>query len=86
MKCACCGRNRKLFESFEELAEGTAVCADCSDYMYRIYDAVTEKNEEDYELQVRAIYALIEAHKSSAAFAEWFQNDFMKRNPFPQEK
>ncbi len=86
MKCACCGRNRKLFESFEELAEGMAVCVDCSDVMYRIYDAVTEKNEEDYELQTSAIYTLIGDRKSSAAFVEWFQNDFMKRNPFPQKE
>lgn len=47
MKCACCGRKKKLFESFENLGKGGEVCEDCSDIMYRIHDAVTEQQKEE---------------------------------------
>lgn len=80
MKCACCGRRKKLGESFEDLGKGGAVCVDCSDLMYRIHDAYVEKEEEEYERQVEAVCAFIKNAKASDAFAAWFENDFMKRN------
>ncbi len=82
MKCACCGRKKKLFESFENLGKGGEVCEDCSDIMYRIHDAVTEQQKEEYNLHVESVNAYIEKKKSTADFADWFRNDFMKRNIF----
>lgn len=83
MRCACCGRKKKLFESFENLGKGGAVCVDCSDIMYRIHDALIEKQKEEYDLQVKAVNTYIKQKKASADFAKWFEDDFMKRNAFP---
>lgn len=82
MRCACCGRKNKLFESFENLDKGGEVCADCSDILYRIHDAVTERQKEEYDLQVKAIDTYIKKAKASNDFAKWFEDDFMKRNAF----
>lgn len=82
MRCACCGRKKKLFESFENLGRGGEVCEECSDIMYRIHDAVTEQQKEEYNLHVKSVNAYIEKKKSTADFADWFRNDFMKRNIF----
>lgn len=82
MKCACCGRKKKLFESFENLGEGGEVCETCSDIMYRIHDAITERQKEEYDLYVKSVRSYIEKKKSSANFANWFERDFMKRSVF----
>lgn len=86
MKCACCGRKKKLLESFENLGRGGEVCEDCSDIMYRIHDAVTEQKEEEYDLRVKSVSKYIDEKKASAAFAKWFVDDFMKRNIFTEIK
>lgn len=83
MRCACCGRKKKLFESFENLGKGGAVCVDCSDIMYRIHDALIEKQKEEYDLQVKAVNNYIQQRKASVDFVKWFEDDFMKRNAFP---
>ena len=83
MQCACCGRKKKLFESFENLGKGGDVCSDCSDIMYRIHDAVTEEQKEEYASLVKAVNTYIELKKASVDFAEWFKADFMKRHVFP---
>ena len=49
MRCSCCGRKKKMFESFENIGKGGYICVDCSDILYRIHDAVTEKQKEEYE-------------------------------------
>ncbi|MBD5401201.1 hypothetical protein HDR58_00140 [bacterium] len=84
MRCACCGRKKKVFESFENLGEGGEVCVDCSDIMYRIHDAVAEERKEEYDLQVKAVKIYLEQKKASADFTRWFEDDFMKRNAFPR--
>ena len=86
MKCACCGRKKKLLESFENLGEGGDVCVDCSDIMYRIHDAYTEKNRDEHKIQVKKIEKYFEKKKASDAFIKWFMDDFMKRNTIPEEK
>lgn len=83
MRCTCCGRKKKLFESFENLGKGGAVCVDCSDIMYRIHDAFIEKQKEEYDLQVKAVNNYIQQRKASVDFVKWFEDDFMKRNAFP---
>ena len=80
MKCACCGRKKKLFESFENIGAGGDVCVDCSDIMYRIHDAFTSQNKEEYDLRVNSINELINKKKSTEGFIKWFKDDFMKRN------
>lgn len=85
MKCICCGRKKKLFESFENLGNVGAVCAECSDIIYRIHDAVTYVQREEYDFQVKSIRAFVERGKASADFKKWFEEDFIKRNAFPND-
>ena len=80
MKCSCCGRKKKLFESFENIGKGGNVCVDCSDILYRIHDAVSEKQMEEYQLRIEEVNGYIKKNKNSETFKVWFENDFIKRN------
>lgn len=82
MKCSCCGRKKRLMESFENLGDGGNVCVDCSDIIYKIHDGVTEKKKDIYETSVKSINKYIDKKQASKEFAEWFKNNFMKRNEF----
>lgn len=82
MKCACCGRKKKIMESFENLGDGGDVCVECSDIMYKIHDAVTEKQNEVYKSLVAEINEYITKKKSTKEFQEWFLNNYLKRNNF----
>ena len=86
MKCACCGRKKKLLESLENIGKGGSVCVDCSDILYRIHDAVTEKNVEEYVLRRKSIEDFVQKKKATEAFKVWFDEDFTKRNPMPEKK
>lgn len=82
MKCSCCGRKKKLMESFENLGEGGDVCVDCSDLLYRIHDAVSEKQKEVYYKSVKSINEYIDKKKASEEFEKWFKDNYLKRNIF----
>ena len=55
---------------------------DCSDILYRIHDAVTEKQKEEYDAKVYSVKDYFKAKKSTGEFEKWFSNDFIKRNAF----
>lgn len=80
MKCSCCGKKRRLFESFENIGAGGAVCVRCSDILYRIHDAKTDNQKEEYNLKLNEVNKYIGQGKASSEFKIWFLNDFMKRN------
>jgi hypothetical protein len=80
MRCSCCGKRKRLLGVFENLGKGGDVCLECSDILYRIQYAFTEKNKEEYDRYVHEIEGKDE--KASADFKNWFKNDFMKRNAF----
>ena len=82
MKCSCCGRKKKLFESFENIGKGREVCVDCSDILYRIHDAVSEKNSEEYDANKKKIEAFF-SKQASKEFKDWFKNDYLIRNKRP---
>ena len=86
MKCACCGRKKKLLESFENIGKGGSVCVDCSDILYRIHDAVTEKNIEEYKIRKKSIDDMVQKKKATEDFKAWFDTDFIKRNSMPENK
>lgn len=86
MKCACCGRKKKLLESFENIGKGGSVCVECSDILYRIHDAVTEKNIEEYKIRKKSIEDMIHKKKATEDFKVWFDMDFIKRNQMPDSK
>ena len=79
-KCSCCGRKKKFLESFEDIGKGGAVCVECSDLLYRIHDAKSEKNVAEYNQRVNDVKKYIGQGKVSNEFKEWFINDFLKRN------
>ena len=79
MTCTCCGRKKKILESFENIGSGGDICVDCSDILYRIHDAYTEENRDEYDRNVESVLKFKEK-KSSAEFTKWFEQDFMKRN------
>ena len=52
MKCDCCGRKKRLFESFAEVAaDGVSLhlCAECNDLLYKLRDAASEDDEKMFE-------------------------------------
>ena len=67
-------------ESFENLGEGGDVCVDCSDLLYRIHDAVSEKQKEVYDKSVKSINGYIDKKKASEEFGKWFKDNYLKRN------
>ena len=68
MKCACCSKKKKLFESFEELEKDVSICVDCSKVLYKYQDAVKEKNTEE----TKKFLDEINAKKQDKKFVEWF--------------
>lgn len=69
-----------MLESFEEIGKGGSICVECSDILYRIHDAVTEKDKMTYDEQVSLIKSNMKKNKLAAEFEKWFTDDFMKRN------
>lgn len=68
MKCACCGKKKKLLESFEELEKDINICVECSKILYKYQDAVKEKNAEEAD----KLLGEIKGKKSEKSFVEWF--------------
>ena len=85
MKCACCGRKKRLFESFENLGKDLDVCVDCSDMMYRIQDAYKDNNKTEFDAQVKELKTYSERKKATQIFEKWFEEDFLKRFEFKNE-
>ena len=49
MKCSCCGRRKRVFESFENidyLNNKMNICGSCSGLVYAIRGAIREKDEK----------------------------------------
>ena len=70
MKCSCCGKKKKLLESFEELEKDINICVDCSKVLYKYQDAIKEKNAEEAD----KLLDEIKGKKSEKSFVEWFCN------------
>ena len=68
MKCSCCGKKKKLLESFEELEKDINICVDCSKVLYKYQDAIKEKNVEEAD----KLLDEIKGKKSEKTFVEWF--------------
>ncbi len=68
MKCACCGKKKKLLESFEELEKDIDICVECSKILYKYQDAVKEKNAEESKKLIDEI----KAKKNEKKFVDWF--------------
>ena len=80
MKCSCCGKKKKLFESFEDLDKDICICVNCSKILYKYQDAIKDK---DFE-QAKEILKEIDLKKGEKKFTEWFC-DFQKRIGVPSD-
>lgn len=69
MKCSCCGRTKKLFESFEELDATVSVCVECSKKLYKYQDSKHDKNEEEATM----ILKKIKGGHNSPEFTKWLK-------------
>lgn len=72
MVCDCCGRKKKLFESFAVVQAKTGplnFCVDCNDMAYKVRDDANERNKEAYKGHLEQWKRL--AKKPSKSFIEW---------------
>ena len=56
MVCDCCGRRKKIFESFAAVKYGQTqmnFCVDCNDLAYKIRDDANEQNSDSYEKHLK---------------------------------
>ena len=47
---------------------------------------ITEKNIEEYKLRKKSIDDMVQKKKATEDFKAWFDTDFIKRNPMPDNK
>lgn len=72
MRCDCCGRKKKLFESFAEVKDGKTtlhLCVDCNDLFYKLRDAATEDDRLEFDSILADLKKKMK--KGSAAFDDW---------------
>lgn len=77
MLCDCCGRKKKLFESFAAVEyKGLQInlCVDCNDLAYKVRDAANEQNINNYENHIAEWQK--RTKKPSEIFLSW-QQDFL---------
>ena len=56
MVCDCCGRRKKIFESFAAVKHGQTqmnFCVECNDLPYKIRDDANEQNSDSYEKHLK---------------------------------
>lgn len=74
MICDCCGRKKKLFESFAAVQYKKVqlhFCADCNDLAYKVRDDANDQNKEGYDKHINEWKRC--AKKPSNLFLEWQQ-------------
>ena len=77
MVCDCCGRKKKLFESFAVVKHKQTqmnFCVDCNDLAYKVRDDANEQNQDAYEKHLKDWEK--RAKKPSETFLLW-QQEFL---------
>lgn len=77
MVCDCCGRKKKLFESFAAVQYKKVqmnFCSDCNDLAYKVRDDANDRNKGEYEKHLKEWG--MRSQKSSDLFLEW-QKEFL---------
>ena len=77
MVCDCCGKKRKLFESFAAVKYKQAQlnsCVDCNDLAYKVRDDANEQNNDSYEKHLKEWKK--RAKEPSELFLAW-QQEFL---------
>ena len=73
MKCDCCRKTKRLFESYEEIKFKNLklhLCVNCSNELYKMRDLYNE-NKEEYSKCKNKIDK--KAQKSTSEFSEWYE-------------
>lgn len=77
MVCDCCGRKKKLFESFAAVQYKKVqmnFCAACNDLAYKVRDDANDRNKDEYKKHLKEWK--MRAKKPSDLFLEW-QREFL---------
>lgn len=72
MVCDCCGRRKRLFESFASVdsSEGRLnFCTTCNDIAYKVRDSANEANQKEFDKYIKAWEQ--RAKKPSKIFLDW---------------
>ena len=72
--CSCCGKKKRLLESFEELDTNVKVCVECSKKLYKYQDAVREGNKDEADKLLKKVSNA----KNTEEFKKWLE-EFKKR-------
>lgn len=78
MECDCCGKNKKMFESFAVVKrrnEELHLCSKCNDLCFKIRDFAKLKNTEEFNKSLKEINSFSSNH--SISFQHWF-HEFIK--------
>lgn len=70
MKCACCGKTKRFYESYAPLDANMNVCIKCDTILCRIKDAFKDNQIEQFNENVNIIKSKIKNEE----FAKWFEN------------
>lgn len=73
MKCDCCGRRKKLFESFERISNNLNVCVDCSTLLYKYKDSKNEETQDNSD-EIKKLIEDRKKQKASKEFNKWFES------------
>lgn len=77
MKCDCCGRKKRLFESFATVQTKKGrlnFCIGCNDLAYKVRDDANELNREQYAIHMEEWKK--RTKNPSKAFTDW-QQEFL---------
>jgi ribosome-binding protein aMBF1 (putative translation factor) len=79
MKCDCCGKSKKMLDSFAIVKvknEELHLCSKCNDLCFKIRDFARLKNVDEFNKNLNKINFFSPNHSKS--FQNWFQG-FVKK-------
>lgn len=83
MKCECCGRNKKIFESFESVRYKKLtihICVSCSQILYKLRGA----DNSDMKAKEQLLKELAEKSKAATPNFEIWKENFLQKLNNPQ--
>ena len=79
MKCDCCGKRKRLFESYEELSFEKSkmhLCVGCSKELYKMRDFYNDNNVKEYTICKGKVDK--KSQKCTPVFSKWY-NGFIQK-------
>ena len=76
MKCDCCGRRRRLFESFSSVNAGDSqmrLCGNCTNLLYKLRDYARDDSWEEYNLTKSELDQHATNKKCNPIFKSWYK-------------